>query len=1335
MVTVDTSGNLIVEAGAVISTAGTMVSIGNQSAGARGGNIAVTAGGNLTLEPGATLNVSGVGTAAGGTLSLTAGGPASVGATLNGSGGTGAIGGSFLLDAGSLTAASGAGANPLNSLATSLGIGGFTDAIDLRVRTGDFNLGNSSTLSANSVMLTADTGQIVVGGTITADSAALRGRVSLFGGTGVELTAGGALRADGTGSSGLGGKIEIGTGELVVDQTGSLDAYNGGTIRLDAGSTISTAGAAGMGTLLLRAPALVASNDVAIQSLASDTSAVGRIIVEPVLPFNTTTFSSATAPTAVDFQQVQQTVGNYMAVSGSNISTRLVPHGGTPLVVEAGVEIIAPGALVLQSADNVSPALDLSPSLTGSNWRFNGAPVDLTIRAAGDITVANTISDGFANMQVGNKIQPTLLAGPSSSIRLVAGADLSSADPLAVTPQGPGTLTLAAGAVVRTGTGDLDLIAAQNIVIGGTGAGAYTAGTPAVAPGGTQSNPYPNIPPTLGTAMADNNGVFVGISVPRTNLLMSFPTGGGDLIVHAGEDIVGAPVTTPGVPNWQLREGGGRYTPAGASGSQAILPQWGVNLAAYDWNFGTLGGGDLSLTAGRDALNVTAAAADSLLPQYGGATQYVTSGGLSLTAGRNIGSAQVFLADGTGSVAAGGALTAVLPSLNSGEPNVGSGFYLQSSAINVTARLGIAVDGVFNPTALGQPVPGFARPLAGSFFSYADNSSLTLETIAGDVDLGSASGSSQTLLGVTVLHASSTTATGVFPASLSIEALGGNISFGGGIGNNGVVTLFPSPHGQLDLLAAQDISGGYLTMSDAAPGSYATVATPLGQTQLSTGAFTGSFFGNIHSSDAIPALVTAGGSIEALSLSIPKAGQVVAGQDIQDLTYLGQNLNTTDQTLLMSGRDFLYSNSYLGGYGVSVGGPGALDILAGRYLSLGFSQGVVTTGNLVNPNLPTSQGADITMVTGLGTTPDFADFLSKIIAPSTTYQGELISYVESLQGSSGLSFATAETAFQGFTPNQQRPLIDQVFFNELLLSGRADNTVPGVGFSEGYAAIDALFPGSRTGTTGAVSGSYAGDLTLAFSRIYTLSGGNISLVVPGGLINVGLANPPATLGARSPSTLGIVAEGPGNVDIYTKGDVDVNASRIFTLGGGNILIWSDEGSIDAGRGAKSAVSAPPPSVLINSDGTVTLNFQGAAAGSGIRTIQTDPSVPQGNVDLIAPVGTVNAGDAGIGAAGNINIAARQVVGLDNIQFGGTSTGVPSQVSSIGASLSGASNAASGASNASTSSTASSTADKEAAAPLAQTALSWLDVFVTGLGEENCKPDDIECLKRQKTPTR
>jgi filamentous hemagglutinin len=711
---------------------------------------------------------------------------------------------------------------------------------------------------------------------------------------------------------------------------------------------------------------------------------------------------------------------------------------------------------------------------------------------------------------------------------------------------------------------------------------------------------------------------------------------------------------------------------------------------------------------------------------------------LSFTAGRNIGSAQVFLADGTGTVAAGGALTAILPPGSGAGPDVGSAFYLQSSSINVNARLGMAVDGIFDPTGLDQPNPTLSTALIGDFLSFSANSALNLETVAGDINLGESGAGTQTLLG---LNLAGGAGADVAPASLLVQALGGNITLGTGIGAGGILALYPSSTGQLNLLAAKNIvadASDRLIMSDAAPGSYATVANPLGKNTVDS--IPAQFGGDLHGSDTSPALVTASGSIEELTLSIPKAAQVVAGQDIVDLTYTGQNLNASDQTVIAAGRDVTYSEGLngmaaYGGSGISVGGPGTLDILAGRNVSLGFSQGVQTTGNLLNANLPTAQGAGLTIATGLGNKPDFADFLTKIIVPSTAYQAQLISYVESLQGTSGLSFADAETAFKDFTPDQQRPLIDDVFFNELSLSGLADNTVPGAGFTEGYAAIDTLFPGSRTGTPHAVAGAYAGDLTLSFSKIYTDSGGDINLLVPGGLINVGLANPPSSFSARSPSTLGIVAEGPGNVDIYSRGDVNVNSSRIFTLGGGNILIWSNEGSIDAGLGAKTSVSAPPPSILINSNGTVSLDFSGAATGSGIRTIQTQPDTPAGNVDLIAPVGTVNAGDAGIGAAGNINIAALSVIGVSNIQFGGTATGVPAQVSNIGASLSGASSAASGATNAATSAVQANTADKEAAAPLAQTALTWLDVFVTGLGEENCKPDDIECLKRQKTPTR
>jgi hypothetical protein len=150
---------------------------------------------------------------------------------------------------------------------------------------------------------------------------------------------------------------------------------------------------------------------------------------------------------------------------------------------------------------------------------------------------------------------------------------------------------------------------------------------------------------------------------------------------------------------------------------------------------------------------------------------------------------------------------------------------------------------------------------------------------------------------------------------------------------------------------------------------------------------------------------------------------------------------------------------------------------------------------------------------------------------------------------------------------------------------------------------------------------YAGDLKLAFSRIYTLGGGDISLLVPGGIVDVGLAVAPA-LGAphREPADLGIVAQRSGDVRIYASSDVLVNASRVFTLGGGDIAIWSTRGDIDAGRGAKSAISAPAPTVLVNSSGQVVIDFAGAVAGSGIRAILTDPSVKPGDVDLIAPAG-------------------------------------------------------------------------------------------------------------------
>ena len=188
----------------------------------------------------------------------------------------------------------------------------------------------------------------------------------------------------------------------------------------------------------------------------------------------------------------------------------------------------------------------------------------------------------------------------------------------------------------------------------------------------------------------------------------------------------------------------------------------------------------------------------------------------------------------------------------------------------------------------------------------------------------------------------------------------------------------------------------------------------------------------------------------------------------------------------------------------------------------------------------------------------------------------LVVWTNTATGRSDLLPTTAVAEYLALATDQQRPLVQEFFFRELRDSGRLANLPQGnFGFARGQTAIDTLFSAAQ---------SFAGDLSLLFSRLYTLSGGDISLLVPGGLLNVGLAQPPANLPVtKQPSDLGIVAQGTGRVQVYSDGDVLVNQSRIFTLAGGDILIWSNNGDIDAGRGSKSSISAPPPVIRVDTN--------------------------------------------------------------------------------------------------------------------------------------------------------
>ena len=126
---------------------------------------------------------------------------------------------------------------------------------------------------------------------------------------------------------------------------------------------------------------------------------------------------------------------------------------------------------------------------------------------------------------------------------------------------------------------------------------------------------------------------------------------------------------------------------------------------------------------------------------------------------------------------------------------------------------------------------------------------------------------------------------------------------------------------------------------------------------------------------------------------------------------------------------------------------------------------------------------------------------------------------------------------------------------------------------------------------------------------------------------------------------------------FSNGDFLVNQSRVFTLQGDDLLLWSTNGNIDAGKGSKTASATPPPRLIFKGTGIV-LDTTSTVSGSGIGQLLARSGYKAGEVDLIAPKGDVNAGEAGILVAGNLLIAAQRVLGADNIQVGGVSVGVP-----------------------------------------------------------------------------
>jgi filamentous hemagglutinin family protein len=1242
---------LTLESKSSIDVAGAVRTLAAYSVSTAGGAVVLdSTAGNVSMAGGASINVSGgAGGGAAGSLTVDAGGNAELSGTLLAQSATGSAGGSFAVQAGQI--------GNLGALVGALSTGGFSTEQDFATASGDLTLAAGSTIRAQTISLTASGGDLTIDGTIDA-RAPNGGEVALNAAGNLTLGTSGVIRADATGAGQPGGTVELNS--------------EGGSLATLSGSLIS-AGGVGGGQVIFRAPA--AGSDVAISQLGGTIDGAGSVIVRVLNVYN----DVSTVDAALQGQLAQDFAG--FATTAGTIATRLGESANPAFGVEAAIELRSAGDMT------VADPWDLS------TFRPNGLPGELTLRAAGNLNIDNTLSDGIP---IGT---PLPLAGPSWSYRLTAGADLGSANPdatlaAAQVAAGSGNVMIGSGAVVRTGSGSITVDAAENVQFADQTSVLYTSGVPVAG-----------LAPVTATA---SGGTF------------NWTTGGGNIAIHAGADVVGAE-SDQVVTAWQLRR----------NVQQAA--QWGIDFDNFQENVGALGGGNVTVTAGGNIQDLSVMVPTSgIANAVSGTVNLYGGGNLSVVAGGNLTSGVYYVGNGVGNITARGSIQ---PDVAEDGLPLGTVLALGQGSLNVAAGNGLEIESVLNPTVIGQPITG-TRNLS-AFFTYSSASSVNLTALAGTATVESNDQTFGSLIGAAANANNGGFEELVWPSHVAIAALGGDINVAGG-----ALYLFPSAAGNLVLAAENNLDLGPIYESAVNPANLPLPTRPdKTPTDLSNiASVLATVFtlvpDDLHAGDSTPTLfIAAQGDIagNGAVLQIPKSAQFIAGRDITDVQLSAENQSANDVTLFQAGRDITYS---LETDGIDVGGPGYLDLLAGRNIDLGASNGIATSATLENPTLPGTSGATVNVLAGLTEQPAYQSFITKYFVDQSSYASELGAFVSSVTGASGLSAAAALTDFQALPSIEQLPLILTAFFNELNQSGLEATAGQQPGYARGYAAINALFPGSLDSAGKPVAASdlpYSGDLSLSFSRIYTLAGGDINLLVPGGLIDVGLANPPPNAPTRQPDQLGIVAQGPGSVSAFTYGDVDVNQSRVFTLDGGNILIWSSTGNIDAGRGAKTAISAPAPTITVDpNSGQVTINLAGAVAGSGIRTILTDPTVAPGNVNLIAPVGTVNAGDAGIGSAGNINIAAQTVLGASNINFGGTASGVPAATSNVAAGLTGVSNTSNSASNTAVEAATANTA-VEKSASLADSALGWLDVFVTGLGEENCKPDDVECLKRQKKP--
>ena len=711
----------------------------------------------------------------------------------------------------------------------------------------------------------------------------------------------------------------------------------------------------------------------------------------------------------------------------------------------------------------------------------------------------------------------------------------------------------------------------------------------------------------------------------------------------------------------------------------------GINTSGFTYNFApspsppyyysvssslggisTAAGGDVAISAGG---NVT-----SYLPNSGANATIARSdpgtgafgpepGNVTINAGLNIFGHYV-VANGAGSLTAG-------QNLGSGGQNVA--LSLVKGSWDLKAPNGnIYLQEVRNPNGVFDQ-PSTKNSPAYHFFDYDPNASVDL-----------AAGIGVYLTGQSLPRLINVPIPVIYPPSLDITAGSGGITV-----QNSVI-LFPSPNQNLNVTTG---NGGSLV------GVASGTETKISMSDSSQRRWLDpSVFGDNDNAasppelnNPNPVLINISGSMENIGLSTTKMTSIKVSGDMIGCNFSGENLHSGDITSIEVGGQILNQGSINSIFLTQSAPTLPLADLAPKAINNweGIMAAAVDPARIASEqvagNIPPSQYYQDYVAPALV----FGNYLSSFYYNSSTRRLTFVGPMDSSlaakleqpltvvrYGSDGnplvvnghivtdtVSWVDASAIQALYAASQGAPSLSAPSsgyqiggpgqFDIHATSISLGNTLGIISYGAGNRYAD-LAPYVKSGGA-SINVEVQGDLLMPGSTIAAMGGGNVNVTSVAGSMDLGSQDLVDVEGAviRAHSiSLGIYSSGGGNVNVTAFGDINVDSSRVATFNGGQVVIMSSHGNVDAGSGGTLAV----PVYVYYVDpktGSAGYYLEQVYASGIVASTLVDPSqVPRGastpgNITVETPRGNILASLGGIlQEALNGNVSAGPIITLN-----------------------------------------------------------------------------------------